>query len=415
MQFLKRISNQIFYSLNCFNLFLLASPILLCCLLLSLDVLKDPGQFANPQFWAEDGTIFFAQAFNFGMHSFFFTYAGYFHEIERVVAYFTVKFIPYKFAPLTFLYSAVLCMFLTVSRCLSSRINIPFKSFLVLLIFLIPTYGEVYNGLLAVNWILAPILIFYIFYQKPSSGKVMIFDLILIFLVSLTGPFSLMVVPLYIWRWLDQRDRYSLLLLYAVMIPAFCQLGALWMTHNVQFGDSNSGFWGNIGGRFFEDIFYYHIYHHSLNPIFSTFMALFLPFIVTFILIDNSEYKYFKYVLLYFWLANMLSLQVRAGIESLIAHVAPGDRYDFIPILMLAWLIVLGLNSNGLIKKWVCLLLLVLMIFNGLVGGHYRDQAKYFVDLNWASWAIKIGKGPVEIPINPLHIPPATVWAVHLK
>ena len=47
-------------------------------------------------FWAEDGHIFFSEAYNLGLTSFITTYAGYLHTIPRIIAYSTLH-LPYAY------------------------------------------------------------------------------------------------------------------------------------------------------------------------------------------------------------------------------------------------------------------------------------------------------------------------------
>ncbi|MGA7937436.1 MAG: hypothetical protein WCA35_28050, partial [Kovacikia sp.] len=64
----------------------------------ALLVLRQPGSVFNAQFWAEDGTIFYANAYNLGaIHSLFLPYAGYLCFVQRLVASF-IQLFPLEWA-----------------------------------------------------------------------------------------------------------------------------------------------------------------------------------------------------------------------------------------------------------------------------------------------------------------------------
>src|SRR3954469_13020568 len=48
---------------------------------------RRPDMVLNPQFWAEDGPVFFAQARIHGIAALVEPYAGYFHTVLRLVAW----------------------------------------------------------------------------------------------------------------------------------------------------------------------------------------------------------------------------------------------------------------------------------------------------------------------------------------
>jgi hypothetical protein len=59
--------------------------VLLLCLIILF--YREPDGFLNPQFWAEDGVIFFTQNLTFGLSAFWKPYAGYLHLTPRIIAY----------------------------------------------------------------------------------------------------------------------------------------------------------------------------------------------------------------------------------------------------------------------------------------------------------------------------------------
>ena len=63
---------------------LLYVHIILFTLAFIVIISRRPDAILNPQFWAEDGSVFYAQAYNKGIiNSLFLPYAGYLHAVPR--------------------------------------------------------------------------------------------------------------------------------------------------------------------------------------------------------------------------------------------------------------------------------------------------------------------------------------------
>src|SRR5512139_1888487 len=79
-----------------------STRLLLGALLAALLLLRNPASLLHPQFWAEDGTLFFQQAFDSGFLSTVLQPAsGYLHAFPRLVAGLSLLF-PMEQAPLVF-------------------------------------------------------------------------------------------------------------------------------------------------------------------------------------------------------------------------------------------------------------------------------------------------------------------------
>src|SRR5688572_28586834 len=67
----------------------------------SILVSHRPDAVLTPQFWAEDGTLWYPQAYEEGAASLWKPYNGYFHLVPRLVALVSQAF-PLEYAPLAF-------------------------------------------------------------------------------------------------------------------------------------------------------------------------------------------------------------------------------------------------------------------------------------------------------------------------
>jgi hypothetical protein len=163
---------------------------------LSLLVLayKAPDSLSSPQFWAEDGAIFFSQQYGRALPALFVSYASYLHAVPRLVAWLATAFSAVH-APALYCYAAWIlgACALTSLR----HLRLPGVPFVVLLagIALTPTNIEVFGTITNVQWLLQ-------FYLISSLARLVHgtrsrhpnLRIALALIVGLTGPFVLFAV-----------------------------------------------------------------------------------------------------------------------------------------------------------------------------------------------------------------------------
>src|SRR5215469_3377557 len=90
-------------------------------------VSRRPDAVLMPQFYAEDGTFWYADAYNHGWHCLFMSEAGYLHTVPRLAALFTLLF-PLSAAPAVMNALAFFFQILPINVFLSSRFKmVPFR------------------------------------------------------------------------------------------------------------------------------------------------------------------------------------------------------------------------------------------------------------------------------------------------
>ena len=183
---------------------------------------RRPDMLLNPQFWEEDGAIFFRQNYESGFNALFIPYAKYIHLIPRLVAY-VASFFPVALAPAIYAY-ATLAMTLGIgAKLMSSRLELPYKPLLVVAIALVPTGGEVILNLTNIHWYSALLLTALVLQKPPTTRGQMTSDFILLGLAGLTGPFIIAFAPLFLLRWVVRWDNYSTYLACGALLLAGIQ------------------------------------------------------------------------------------------------------------------------------------------------------------------------------------------------
>lgn len=219
---------------------------------------RRPDAFLNPQFWAEDGKMWYQQAYSSGFfYSLLKTEAGYFQTFPRLIAGFSQIF-PFDYAPLIFNLSALAAKILVVCFLLSPRIekllpNLWWRGLAAFIYLGIPHSYETHGNLTNVQWHLALLscLIIISLPAKTSLGKV--FDICVISIFAVSGPFCLLLFPLAVLKYWFTKERHTLILVSIILVGCFIQGLSLLSKDrlNVSNGANIKLFLNILGGHLF--------------------------------------------------------------------------------------------------------------------------------------------------------------------
>jgi hypothetical protein len=175
---------------------LLASATVICVAALYF---KQPQAFHLPQFYAEEGQIFFADAYNDGWKSLFYTANGYFHLVPRLFANLTLTLgVPFENIPAVFVYGCLPIYFL-LWFLIFARLALPpeAKLFVALSTVLVPIGNEIFMNQTNVQWIMALIPVVLYCGEPPARAWVRALDHVILILCLFTGPYTLFLFPAF--------------------------------------------------------------------------------------------------------------------------------------------------------------------------------------------------------------------------
>lgn len=160
--------------------------------------LKSPDALSAPQFWAEDGVIFFQQQQAETHPLVFSPYAGYLHFVPRITAW-LASLGPLQWTPLFYSGTAWVLNSLCVAYFLFRVAPARLAAVAFVGVFLTPTSGEIFGTLTNVQWFSQMFLLAACFVPSRPRGAVWQWLLAAIVLVfSLTGPFSVLLAALHV-------------------------------------------------------------------------------------------------------------------------------------------------------------------------------------------------------------------------
>lgn len=172
---------------------------------LAILYLRMPTSFTNPQFWGED-IIFFDEARFRGWASLLTAPAGYLVVAQVLIAILASYFSPIA-APAIFNYAAVLLTLLTVWLVTSPRLAFPLRYLAAIAIVVVPMGYEELGTITNIQWIL-PIGVFALLFMRASSSPIVLAgEALLSFVMAVSGPFCIFLLPLFLLRLISEQEK----------------------------------------------------------------------------------------------------------------------------------------------------------------------------------------------------------------
>lgn len=332
----------------------------------------------HPQFLCEDGTVFFVDAYNNGWHSVFRPYAGYFVFYQRIVAWLGTYF-PVSFAPSWDLIAALAVAALLIHRLLK-------ENYLMLAVFLFaPFDGTVLATLVNSQWLFAAYLLLIL--VSENTERLRWPEIALFVLAALTGPFVIVLSPLFLLRaYKNPSKRNRLLAGFAIGCALLHLSAAAPMLEPRVAGAFNPADpqWLSALSMLLFYPFYY----------LTEATALLIPelgLLVCLSLLARKQRDLESGLLL---IGGLLFIGA-----ALIAYRSDPDtllyrpRYAFLPMLCFSWVIVRLLKDRPKLK--------LALLAPGLLSGFLPFFSPALTDLDWKTHSACIGgEQPCVIPLN---------------
>jgi len=365
--------------------------------------LRKPDALLHPQLWAEDGSIFLIQNEWPGLSAWWQPYMGYLHLLMRLIAW-VAGFADPAWIPALYNYATFIIWVAVLARCWSPRLELPAKAWLPLAFLFTPHTGEVLLVMTNLQWITAFVLLQQTFMRPPATWWGRAFELLLIGLVSLTGPHVIVFWPLLAWAAWRRRGIYPALVLAVATLAAGIQ--SWHIVHTVPVVQYAAPTFGSIGHGFA-------VVSQRLwwVEVAGAAGALALP---DWLLIGSGVGLIAIGIALcrrppidrvvWFAVSTALIAALAAGIYRgrpdtwSISDLGLGDRYFFIPRVLLGWLLIwLAIGTRRWLRRGA---LAVIAVTMGIQLANYRLPAA--TDYHWAQNCGAIRRGVrADIPTLP--------------
>jgi len=200
------------------------------CFLLAVAALftRRPDMLLHPQFYAEDGRVWYADAYNLHwLSSLTLQVGGYLNTLPRLVAGLTLLF-PFHYAPLIMNLFGIAIGALPVPVVLSARCRtwgtLPMRMVMAAISIAMPSTQEIHVVLTNAQWHFAVLEMLILFAAPPATWLGRLSDILVLGIGSVSGPFPVLMLPLvliFLWR---RRQPWSLVLAGILAVGAGVQV-----------------------------------------------------------------------------------------------------------------------------------------------------------------------------------------------
>jgi hypothetical protein len=361
---------------------------------------RAPDALRAPQFWAEDAVIFWSQQYERGfLAALLQPSAGYLHIMPRLIAA-VADWPPYPMHPAAFVAGAAVVTGWTAATIAGLPLPLPLAASLGVTAVLAATASETLANPTNAQWIMASAMPLIAAATPPAGRLARANQVAFVALSGLSGPFSILMIPIWLWRVLSRarRDGLALVLAATTVLAGAAQAVIILGTPETLDAPSDlqRALWMVLLRALTEPL--------DANNGIRTFLIVSSGLLVVAV---RGEYVQHRRVCLAF--AGLLVLAVawkfRTAPDWLGVSIA-GNRYFQIPAVMIAFCAVTLLFEKGIGRLIGIAGCVVLAQHAGkrFVRMPIPDQSK-----EWTANSPEIGKRLLELRVSPdwiLRIPP---------
>jgi hypothetical protein len=396
---------------------------------------RRPDAVLNPQFYGEDGTIWYAEAYNFGwFQALFHPQAGYFQTLPRLAGALSLL-VPLRFAPLVTnglgiaLQALPVCLLLSARCAAWAPLNI--RGWFAITYIALPATRELDATITNGQWHLALLACIVVLAASPKTLLWRVFDVGVLLLDALTGPFCLLLLPIAGLIWFFRRERWRVAVLGILAAGALLQAWALYTSAGGirvpgLLGASLSLFLRILGGQVYLAALIgqnsYALGAHS----WGVFLAALAG---TAVLVYCASKGPLELRLFILFAVLILAASLRSPLVDrtqpqwpILASV-PGIRYWFFPMLAFIWALVWSFASSELKAIQVpCGISIFVFLFGvardwrypPYTDQHFRERAKEWESMAPGTvatlpiypdgWTFRLTKKGGTCRVNPLGV-----------
>ncbi len=326
-------------------------------------------------------------------------YAGYQHFLPRLAAFFATAFDP-AWAPSVTTAIAFGLLLFVLARLLSDRVLLPHRPWLALALILAPDAREVFFNLANLQWVLALGLMVLLLASDAQTRLSRFLDVAFAAAAGLTGPFSPLLAPLFVFRAWQRRSLMAVTIAVVMLATAAVQAWFLWHAPADGAAAAASVRWSIIPSLIGFRLGVLPLLGGLAPPPgASPWLALAgLLVLAAVVLLARQAYAAGRGLLAAGFALLLAAVLFRCRhFHADLLVAGAGERYFFILEVLLLWLL-LAAGASG--KGWLIATRAIFLTF--VLLNLPAFQLSPFTNYHWADYAREIRAGRAcSFPVNP--------------
>jgi len=197
---------------------------------------RRPDVLTYPQFFAEDGSVWYQQAYNQGaLQALLIPQVGYLQTLPRLVALGSLG-LPFATAPLLFNLCGMLAQVAPALFLLSDRMRhlarFSYRTVFAVLLIAQPNVAELHVSITYAQWHLALLAFLVLVALPPERTSEKLFDCGVLTLCCASGPFCILLLPSAFLLWTLNKARWQSVRLGILAVGACVQGTSLLLSHH---------------------------------------------------------------------------------------------------------------------------------------------------------------------------------------
>jgi hypothetical protein len=330
----------------------------------ALVVSHRPDALFNPQFFAEDGTIWYPEAYMSGWFAaLFHSRNGYFQTLPRLASAIAL-IVPLRFAPLILNLIGITVQVLPVNLLVSARCRnwapLFARALMAILYLGLPNTRELDAAPEEGQWHLALLACIVVLACAPLKARWRVFDIIVVLLSGFSGPFSVILLPIALIFWWRRRASWRLIVAGAVAVPAIIQLSALLASAEATRSHATLGATPQLAVQLLAGQVYLgsmlgqsSVQVHRSLPVLALIAVLGTAVLLYCFIKARLEWKLLIAFCMLVFAASLKNPMVSMTVPQWqVLRDASGIRYWFFPMIAFIWALAwcATLSSNGLFR-----------------------------------------------------------------
>lgn len=204
-----------------------------------------PSVLSLPSFWGEDGWVWYPACYVDGWRCLLIDHSGYLQTISMLVALaaqpFPLLHAPKLFALAALVLQAAPAAFLVSRRMAPAIPRLGVRLLLALLLIAAPGMSEVFVNLTNSQWHLALLCFLVLIAAVPAGWSGRVFDILVLLVGGLSGPFAVFLAPVSVLWWLLHRSRWACWRMLLVLGAAVVQASLILLHQDTRTGQGGPG------------------------------------------------------------------------------------------------------------------------------------------------------------------------------